>query len=72
MAHLLAMTKPSGGTCFIEVGEKLYQLTSCILCLQFCDAFATHFSPHKFKVAIRGGCEVVIHDIKYTLDLQLN
>jgi hypothetical protein len=45
MAHLLAMTKPLGGTYSIEMGETLYQFTSRISCLEFCDAFATHF-PH--------------------------
>jgi hypothetical protein len=43
---LLTMTKPSSGVCFIVMGETLYWLTSRILCLQFCDAFATHFSLH--------------------------
>jgi len=46
MAHLLAMTKPLGGVHRIAVGETLYQFTSHTLCLQFCDAFTTHFSSH--------------------------
>jgi hypothetical protein len=40
-----------------------------ILCLQFYEGFATHFSPHQFGVAIKGGCEVIIHNIRCTLDL---
>jgi hypothetical protein len=36
---------------------------------QLCDAFVTHFSLHHFKVVIKGGCEVVVHDIKCTLNL---
>ncbi len=43
-----------------------------ILCLQFCNAFTTHFSPHQFRVAIKGGCEAIIHDISCTLDLHLD
>jgi len=67
--HLLAMTKPSGGVRPIIVGEALYQLTSHALCLQFRRVYATHFSPHQFGVATKGGYEVVMHDIKCTLDL---
>jgi hypothetical protein len=37
------MTKPLGGICPIIVGEILYQFTSCVLCLQFHDAFVTYF-----------------------------
>jgi hypothetical protein len=44
--RLLALTKPSGGILPIVVGETFYQLTSHVLCLQFYDAFATHFSLH--------------------------
>jgi hypothetical protein len=39
-------------------GESLYQVTSCILCLQFRKVFTTHFSPHQFKVATKGGCNL--------------
>ncbi len=72
MARLLAMTKPLGGIHPIAVGEPLYRFTSRALCLQFCEAFVTHFSPHQFGVTIRGGCEVVIHDIRCTLDFHLD
>jgi hypothetical protein len=71
MAHLLAMTKPLGEICPIAVGETLYQLTSHTLCLQFCDSFAIHFSPHQFKVATKGNCEIIVHNIKCTLDFHL-
>jgi hypothetical protein len=43
MAHLLAMIKPLGGIRPITIGEILYQFTSRVLCLQFHDAFVTHF-----------------------------
>jgi hypothetical protein len=59
----------SCGVCLVVVGGELYRFTSCVLCLQFRDAFATHFSPHQFKVATKGGCEIIIHGIKCTLDL---
>jgi hypothetical protein len=54
------------------MGEALYRLISCILCLQFCEAFATHFSPHQFGVVTKGGCETIIHGIKCILDLHPN
>jgi hypothetical protein len=68
-AHLLTMTKPSSGVCPIVVGEALYWLTSLVLCLQFHEAFATHFSSHQFGVTTEGGYEVVIHGIRCILDL---
>jgi len=60
---MLTMTKPSSGVHPIIVGETLYQFIIHILCIQFCDAFATHFSPHQFGVTNKGECEVVIHGI---------
>jgi hypothetical protein len=54
------------------MGETLYRFISCVLCLQFCEAFATHFSPHQFGVVTKGGCEAIIHGIKCTLDLHPN
>jgi len=69
VVRLLTMTKPSSGVCCIGVGETLCWFTSYILCLQFYKAFATHFSPHQFGVTTKGGCEVVIHGIRCTLDL---
>jgi hypothetical protein len=54
---LLAMTEPLNGVHPIIVREMLYQFTSCILCLHFCDAFITHSSPHQFKIATKGECE---------------
>jgi len=58
-----------GGVHPIIVGETLYQFINYTLCFQFYDAFATLISPHQFRVAIKGGCETVIHDIRCTLDL---
>jgi hypothetical protein len=72
VVHLLTMTKPLGGIHPIVVGETLYRFTSDILCTQFCEIFATHFSPHQFRVATKGGYETIIHDIRCTLDLHLN
>jgi hypothetical protein len=66
------MIKPLGGVCPITVGETLYQLASYILCLQFCEAFATIFSPHQFGVASKGGCEIIIQNITCTLGLHHN
>jgi hypothetical protein len=72
ITRLLATIKLLGGVHPIISGESFYQLTSHTLCLQFREAFATHFPPHQFVVATKGGCEVVIHDIKCTLDLCLD
>jgi hypothetical protein len=66
------MTKPLGEVRPIAMGETLYQLTTCILYLQFCEAFATQFSPHEFGDVIKGGCETIIHNIRCTLDLHPN
>jgi hypothetical protein len=61
VACFLAMTKLSNEVRPIIMREALYWLTSCVLCLQFHEAFVTHFSPHQFGVIIKDGCEVVIH-----------
>ncbi len=72
VACLLTMTKPSSGVHPIVMGKSLYQLTSHVLCIQFHEAFATHFSPHQFGITTKGGCETIIHGIKCTLDLHPN
>jgi hypothetical protein len=56
----------------ITIKETLYQLTSCILCLQFCNVFATHFSSHQYEVTTEGACEAIIHNIKCSLDFHPN
>jgi hypothetical protein len=66
------MTKPSSGVHPIVMREPLYQFTSHILCFQFYDAFATHFFLHQLGVITKGNCEVIIHDIKCTLNLHPN
>jgi hypothetical protein len=43
-----------------------------VLCLQFCDVFVFHLSPYQFGVAVRRGCEVMIHNIHATLDAHLD
>jgi hypothetical protein len=70
--RLLTRTKPLSGICPIVVRETLYWFTKHILCLQFCDAFATHLFSHQFGVASKGGCEIIIHGIKCTLNLHPN
>jgi hypothetical protein len=66
------MTKFSGGVHPITMGETLYEFINHALCFQFHETFATHFSPHQFGVVIKGGYEVLIHNIKCTLDLHLD
>jgi hypothetical protein len=56
----------------LAMGETLYRLTSRVLCFQFCEAFVTHFSPHQFGVATKGGYEIVIHGIMCTLNFHSN
>ncbi len=72
MAHLLTITKPSSVVHPIVMGEAMYRFTSCTLCLQFHDAFVTHFSSHQFEITTKGGCETIIHGIRCTLDLYPN
>ncbi|KAL2634313.1 hypothetical protein R1flu_005792 [Riccia fluitans] len=66
---LLALEKPSGGVRPIAVGEVLYRLVAHTLGFQFREALADHFSPLQFSVAMRGGCETIIHGLPATLDL---
>ncbi len=68
---LLTITKPWDGVRPIVMGKTLYRFTSFVLCFQFYNAFVTHFSPHQFKIATKGGCEIVIHGIMCTLDPHL-
>jgi hypothetical protein len=35
----------------------------------FCDAFSYHLSPYQFEVAIKGSCEVMMHDIRSILNV---
>ncbi len=60
---LLALAKPFGGIQLIVMGEVLYWLVSRTLFLQFHDTFFIHLLLHQFGVAIRGKCEVVVHNI---------
>jgi hypothetical protein len=66
------MMKPLGGVRPIAMRETLYQLTSCTLCFQFREAFATHFSPHQFGVVTKDDCEAIMHDIRYSLNFHLD
>jgi hypothetical protein len=69
---LLAMTKLLRGVRSIAMGETIYQFTNPVLCLQFHETFVTHFSTHQFRVATKGGCEIVIHGIMCTLNFHLD
>jgi hypothetical protein len=31
--------------------------------------FSSHLSPHQFGVVVRGGCETMVHDIQFILDV---
>jgi hypothetical protein len=62
----------SSGVRPIAVRGVVYQFTSHVICFQFCDVFASHFSPHQFKIATKGGCETIIHGIKCILNLHLD
>jgi hypothetical protein len=66
------MTKPLSGVCPIAMGEALYQLTSHDLCLQFREAFVTHFAPHQFGITTKGSYETIFHSIRCILDLHPN
>ncbi len=72
VARLLALAKPFGSIQLIIVGEILYWLVSRTLCLQFCDTFFIHLSLHQFGVVVKGPCEVVIHNIRITLDVHID
>ncbi len=54
------------------MGEAFYQIMNRALCLQFCDVFVSHLSPYHFGVAVRKGCEAMIHNIQATLDAHLD
>ncbi len=68
----LVMTNPLRGVCPITMKETLYRIISHYLCLQFHNAFATHFSSHQFKITTKGNCEIIIYGIKCTLRLHPN
>jgi hypothetical protein len=57
------LAKPFGGICPIVMGKMLSQSVNKALCMQFCDVFASHLSPYKFRQAIKEGCEAVVHVI---------
>ncbi|KAL2649469.1 hypothetical protein R1flu_017597 [Riccia fluitans] len=68
-SRLLALEKPSGGVRPIVMGEVLYRLVARTLGFQFWEALADHFSPLQFGVAMREGCETIIHGLRAILDL---
>jgi hypothetical protein len=54
------------------VGEVFYQLVSGALCFQFCDVISSHLLPHQFGVNVRGGYEVVVHNICTALNVHFD
>jgi hypothetical protein len=61
VAKLLALAKLSNAIQPIVMGETFYRLVNRALCLQFHDSFSFHLSLHQFGMAIRGGCETMVH-----------
>jgi hypothetical protein len=49
-----------------------YQLVSGALCFQFCDVISSHLLPHQFGVNVRGGYEVVVHNICTALNVHFD
>jgi len=45
---------------------------SRVLCLKFYDVFASHLSPYQFGMAIRRGCEAMVHGLQAILDAHLD
>jgi hypothetical protein len=54
------------------MGEVLYRPVNKTLRLEFCDTFFVHLSPHQFGVVVKGGCKVVIHNVRVDLDVHLD
>jgi len=70
--RLLILAKPSTSIQPIAIGEVFYWLVNRTFYFKFRDAFATHLSPHQFGVAIKGGCEIMVHNIPITLDIHFD
>jgi hypothetical protein len=69
---LLILAKPFTSIQPIVVGEVFYRLVNKTFYFQFHDAFAIHLSPHQFGVAIKGGCEIMVHNIRIALEIHLD
>jgi hypothetical protein len=67
----LVLEKQVGGVQPIAIGEVIYQLVICTLAIQFNDTFVKHFSPHQFRVATFGECEIMVNGVKVMLDLHM-
>jgi hypothetical protein len=72
VTRLLILARPSTSIQPIVIGEVFYQLVNKTFYFQFRDAFATRLSPHQFGVAIKGGYEIVVHNIRITLNIHLD
>jgi hypothetical protein len=46
-----------------------YCLVAHTLVIQFSDALMKHFGFHQFGIAIRDGCEIMVHGVRMMLDL---
>jgi hypothetical protein len=52
----------------ITISEVTYRLVTCILAIRFKNTFTKHINLHQFGVAIRGGCEIIVHGVQAMLD----
>ncbi len=72
--QLLALTKLFGGIWPIAIGKKNYQLTNktfyFLLLVSWC-IYRSLILPPIWGV-IMGGCEIVVHNMRTTLDVHLN
>jgi hypothetical protein len=67
VVRLLVLSKPSNGIKPIAMGKVFYQLVNKTLCFQLFS-----YVTSLVCVVIRGGCEVVVHDIRATLDVHFD
>lgn len=70
--HLSAMKKEPSGICLLAVGEVFYRLISRTISIQMQPTFVDHLYPYQFGVATLGGCEMVVHGLRSTLEVHPN
>jgi hypothetical protein len=70
--RLLVLAKPLSGIKLIAMDEVLCELVNKALCFQLWDAFFFHLLLYQFGVAIRGICEVVVHNNQVALNVHLD
>jgi hypothetical protein len=66
-SRLIALEKPDGGIRPIAIGETLYRLTAAHLINELKDNIAEVLQPVQLGVGVKGGCEIVIHNIRKLL-----